>query len=872
MPGKSGGMQEAKLTSGLPGLDSVLKGVAAGDNIVWQVEHTDDYLALVRPYVKAYLALGKPVIYFRFASHDELVGDQDGVCVHRLDPGVGFERFVKQVHEVIEDAGVGAIYVFDCISELASEWQSDQALGNFFMLTCPRLYDLETVTYFALIRNSHADFAMGPITETTQYLLDVFRYRGNLYIRPIKVQYRSSSSMNTMHHWCGEAFRPITDSAILAEILAASKWPGLRADRFIGYWRRIFAEAEEVQLLYAAGGCDEQRVDAVFRRLGQMVLSDDRRMLELAYRYLTLDDVLAICDRMIGIGKIGGKAVGMLLARAILRKHDALWREKLETHDSFFIGSDVFYTFLVRNHIWWLRQKQCNPDTFLDDLAPARDLIMQGSFPDYTEKQFVQMLDYFGESPYIVRSSSLLEDHYGNAFAGKYDSVFCVNQGSREERLTEFMNAVRCVYASTMSEVALRYRLRRDLLENDEQMALLVMRVSGAARGRAFYPHVAGVGFSYNPYVWHKDIDPAAGIVRLVFGLGTRAVDRVDDDYTRVVALNAPDKRPEANFDEISEYSQRKVDYLDLDKNRLASAHFIDLVAQSEDVPVDLFAASSPAAEAAGDSRPCVLTFDAFLRETPFVPDMRLMLKTLESAYDYPVDVEFSLNVRDDGEYNINLLQCRPLQVQGTEQIELPEMLAPPEARIIESSGAVIGISRLATVDRLIYISPEGYAALPIGKRYEVARVIGRINATCEVDSQVMLMGPGRWGTRSPELGIPVHFQEINRVNVLCEIVAMHENLIPDVSLGTHFLNELVEMNILYLALFPKAEQNRINQALVDALPNRLMELVPECAEWSSIIKVADGAALAREGVMQLHADAIRQYVCLYHTDQPMVP
>ena len=212
--------------------------------------------------------------------------------------------------------------------------------------------------------------------------------------------------------------------------------------------------------------------------------------------------------------------------------------------------------------------------------------------------QFRAMLDYFGESPYIVRSSSLLEDTYGNAFAGKYESVFCVNRGTRKQRLEALLDCVRKVYASAMSEKALRYRVDRGLLDQDEQMALLVMRVSGSQCGDRFFPHLAGVGFSFNPYVWHKDIDPHAGVVRLVFGLGTRAVDRSDDDYTRLVALNAPTRRPESNFDEVCEYSQHRVDYLDLTANCLTSGHFLDLVQAGPELPWHLVATPQHAARA----------------------------------------------------------------------------------------------------------------------------------------------------------------------------------------------------------------------------------------------------------------------------------
>ena len=321
-----------------------------------------------------------------------------------------------------------------------------------------------------------------------------------------------------------------------------------------------------------------------------MVFSRDERLLSMAEKYLTLGDMLAIWKRMIGTGLIGGKSVGMLLARAIIRQTDPRWNELLESHDSFFIGSDVFYSFLVENGCWWLRQKQRDRQTFLDGVEEARRRILTGHFPDSIIKEFAEMLDYFGQSPIIVRSSSLLEDNYGNAFAGKYESVFCANQGPHQKRLEDFMSAVKTIYASTMSEKALRYRAQRGLLDRDEQMPLLVQRVSGTRYGNAFFPQVAGVGLSINPYVWSKTIDPTAGMVRLVFGLGTRAVDRSDDDYTRVVALNDPQRRPESDIDEVRQFSQHRVDVIDLEANQVVSWDFSEIVERSPGLPVSVFA------------------------------------------------------------------------------------------------------------------------------------------------------------------------------------------------------------------------------------------------------------------------------------------
>jgi hypothetical protein len=862
---------DTKLTTGLPSLDEVLKGILPGDNIVWEVDDIEDYSALVQPYVRAAVAHGRRLIYFRFAGHRALVDAAAGAEIHELRPEDGFEAFLTRIHDVIEAGGRGAFYVFDCLSELVADWYSDQMLGNFFMLTCPYLFDLETITYFALFRNHHSADAIDPILQTTQLFLDVYRHDGVLHVRPIKVQHRYSATMHILHAWRDGAFKPVTSSADIAEIMASSPWSGLDTERRRGFWERSFARAHEVMELMKIGRCPSEIARDVHAHLVRMVLTREEGLMPLIAQHLTIDDLLRVRRRMIGTGLVGGKAVGMLLARAVLRNRHPRLAGVLEEHDSFFIGSDVFYTFLVRNGIWWARQSQRDPERFLEGAEQARRRILTGAFPDYVVRQIGEMLDYFGQSPVIVRSSSLLEDNYGNAFAGKYESVFCANQGPRERRLEDFLAAVRAIYASTMSERALRYRASRGLLERDEQMALLVMRVSGTLYGRRHFPAVAGVGFSFNPYVWNEHIDPRAGVVRLVFGLGTRAVDRVDDDYTRLVALNAPERRPESNFDEVREYAQHRVDFIDLEANHLASGYFEDLARDVPDLPLELFA--STASGGAGDAAPgAVLTFDRLLKETPLVADLREMLAILEKAYGHPVDVEFTANFRPDGAYRVNLVQCRSLQVRGAETLRLPSVDVPPADRILSARGAVVGHSRFERVDRIVYVVPARYGELAVQPRHEIARLLGRINRAWKTPERecVMVIGPGRWGTSSPSLGIPVNFAEINRASVICEIVAMRQDLVPDVSLGTHFLNELVESDLLYLALFPEQGNNFIDGALLEGAPNRLAALVPSAEKWAEVVRVVDAADLAGPGrEVLLLADAQAQRVVCYRGTAP---
>jgi hypothetical protein len=745
-------------------------------------------------------------------------------------------------------------------------------LGNFFMLTCPYLYDLETITYFALQRDYHSFHAIESIQETTQLFLDVFHYDEKLYIHPIKVQHRYSTTMHLLHRWEDASFTPITNSYIIADVLNESHTSPLDTSRSRqGVWMRTLALAKDAQRQIEGGHRKPEDYHDLFHRLLRMTISRDDRVLALAAKYFTIRDLAEAGKRTIGTGLIGGKAVGMLLARAILAHSGEVWREKLEVHDSFYIGSDVFYTFLVRNGVWWLRQKQKDAATFMDGAEQGRRRILTGTFPDYIVRQFEDVLDYYGQSPIIVRSSSLLEDNFGNAFAGKYDSVFCANQGSRHKRLEDFVSAVRTIYASTMSERALSYRARRGILDRDEQMALLIQRVSGSGHGSLHYPHIAGVGFSFNPYVWSEYIQPEAGVLRLVFGLGTRAVDRQDDDYTRIIALNAPERRPESGRAEISQYAQRKVDVLDLEANLLVTSDFQEVVEQSPSLPLSLFAARDEGVDRAARERGMkppfswTLTFDNLVSKTPFVSDMKEMLGAIQDAYEHPVDVEFTTNFLEDGSYRVNLVQCRPLQVKSSLPIIDPPANLPDSDLILKTGGPLIGQSRVDTIDRFIYVVPSVYGQLPVNERYRVARVVGQaVHARSEKDSPViMLLGPGRWGTTTPSLGVPVSFAEINKVSVICEIVAMREDLVPDVSLGTHFFSELVEMDMLYVAMFPGHEGNMLNMEMLESAPNRLGELLPNASPFSHLVRVVEAADLTGKPV-RLNANTLKQRLLCY--------
>ena len=860
---------------GVGTLDEVVTGALHG-SLVWQVDTVRDYEPFAARFAAAAAARGEAVVYFHFDSVEEMrLGGVEATTVP-VFPQEGFEVFINGLLDTISARGASAAYLFDCISPLAADWFSDQMAGNFFVIVGAALRAAEASACFSILRNLHSQYAMDPIVATANGLLDVCRYRDRLFVQPLKLEYKRAACRHTLHAWSGESLRPVTDSHTAASVLTNSRRDNLGLARHhLGVWSSTFIEAETLLTAEAGGDIRQEERDRIRDKILRMAVTRDARVQQLVRRYFTLEYLLFLGTRMLGTGLIGGKAADMLLARAVLLERDARWNEVLEAHDSFFIPSDVFYTFLVQNECWELRRRLMLSRGRFDIASEVRRRILNGAFPAHIMRRFSDMLDYFGETPIVVRSSSLLEDSFGNAFSGKYESVFCCNRGDRGARLEQLVDAIKRVYASALSKDALDYRARHGLLERDEQMAILVQRVAGAFHGNLYFPHLAAVGFSFNPYGWHEDIDPRAGVLRLVFGLGTRAVERSDDDYTRLVALNAPHLRPDSFSDDLPVPAQQWVDVLDLEQGRVSSRAFRELTPDLDAYVLSQVATEDPlvarAAKRQGIRNPFLLrlSFEGLLKHGDFVASARTMLRLLEEAYEGPVDVELAVNFREDGSYRIHLLQCRPMQVKGMDHPELPPLLAPEDTVIFRCHGPVIGRSRFIEIAFLLYVVPEKYSALSEREQYAVARILGELNRRLsgpEVSGGLMLVGPGRWGSAMPSLGLPVSFADINHAAVICEILAIREDLVTEVSLGTHFFNDLVELDMLYISLKQDDRDAVFYRSRLEQAPNLLAALMPEAARYEDCLRLIQGAENA-SGKLWLRADTQGQDVCLYREE-----
>lgn len=584
------------------------------------------------------------------------------------------------------------------------------------------------------------------------------------------------------------------------------------------------------------------------------LISDQLRYINIAKEWLTISDLAEIRRRKIGAGRIGGKAAGIILAQHILKNNPELSEVPCITMpESFYIGSDELYTFMaVNNLISWNDQKYKAEEEMRADYPCIEEEFRKGTFPPDILDQLQTMLIKIGNQPLIVRSSSLLEDNFGTAFAGKYESIFCPNQGTLKENLTALSQAIAQIYASILNPNALLYRRSKGLLDYDERMAVLVQFVEGERFGDYLMPHAAGVAFSRNLYRWAPQIRAEDGFVRLVWGLGTRAVDRVGNDYPRLVALSHPLLRPSNDPYAVRRYSQQYVDLLDLHRNSFLTLPVHDVL--NADYPQLRYIAQMDEdgyfetlrSSLVPDPRKLVLTFDELLQRTPFAERMKTILRSLETAYHSPVDVEFALTVNDRSPAKTNLkiavLQCRPQShLAETDVDNFPTDLK--EKDILFSSEFMVPQGMISSVDLIVYVAPDGYFALASNaERSQLARAVGKINNALKGENFIAI-GPGRWGSSNPDLGVPIAYGDIYHARALVELAGENCGLPPEPSLGTHFFQDLLESQIYPLALQLDDAHTFFNRRLLETSPNHLAELAPDLTVFENalrIIRIAD--------------------------------
>jgi hypothetical protein len=582
------------------------------------------------------------------------------------------------------------------------------------------------------------------------------------------------------------------------------------------------------------------------------MLSDQLPYIGVAKQIFTVKDLRRIYGRRIGGGKIGGKAAGMLLAHKIMQQQNpdfgADMSHQVEIPNSYFLGTEVIYEFRLQNKLdRYMNQKYRTLDEIRDDYPNVIENHLRGEFPEEIVDQLRTVLRQMGNRPIIARSSSLLEDNFGYSFAGKYQSYFCPNQGDEETNLQNLLDAIRRIYASSLNPDAILYRKQHGLIDYDERMAILLQALHGEQHGRYFFPTIAGVGFSQNQFRWNSKIRREDGFIRMVWGLGTRAVDRVSNDYPRLLALSHPQLRPESAARAIRQYSQHYIDVIDLEENEFKTLPIHE--ALTLDYPHLRYIASVDKGDyfqellgAAQSTDDLVLTFNYLTKDSNFVKLLRNTLMRVEQAYQLPVDMEFAVEIVPKypyPEYKLHIFQCRPLSQRAEGgPVEIPEEI--PAEDLLFTSEQLAPNGRVEGVRYIIYVDPKFYRRIKDQTvKMELGRIIGRLNKRLENETFIM-MGPGRWGSSNLELGVRVGYADIYNTKALIEMAVVNEDQVPELSYGTHFFQDLVEAGIYSLPLHLNLEGADFKWAFFREAPNVLAELSPQDEPFSDYLRVID--------------------------------
>ena len=502
---------------------------------------------------------------------------------------------------------------------------------------------------------------------------------------------------------------------------------------------------------------------------------------------------------LIGEGRCGGKAKGLAFALSSL-EGSALGEQIRLPDFTYVLTTEVFGDFLVSSGLEDLYDEE--------DWESVRPRIDGAPLSPALREDLERILEEAGDVPLAIRSSSLLEDSLSLSFAGKYETCFSPNTGSREERLASLERCVKTVWASLFNPSARAYRAKHGREDRKESMAVLVQQVVGRPREGYYYPELAGALFSRvfrrpTPRVRKED-----GVMRLCFGLGTRTVDRGN---ARVFYLTNPALRPEGNRpSQIAESSQVDFDYIDqtygafltgslshlflpfILRNHRNAGAFIEHYGDE--------ALHSTLADPGIPTRP-LFTFPGLPQRSRHLFDLssRLMAH-LETTMGTPVDLEFTYET--EGE-EFHLVQMRPLaSFEEMARVRIPDL---PEERVLLRGDRMVSNGRMEGLSHLVYVDPEAYVNRwdPVGAAQAVGEFNRRLRGTPYV-----LVGPGRWGSRNPALGVPVQYAQICHCGCLAELSLPQYGFTPELSYGTHFFLDMDNDGILYLPVFAGQPRN----------------------------------------------------------------
>lgn len=533
----------------------------------------------------------------------------------------------------------------------------------------------------------------------------------------------------------------------------------------------------------------------------------------IKYRRVKNSGVVAIFDKdrfdefsnfaRMGDGSIGGKGRSIAFMDNIVKEHVELNGDEnilIRIPRTVVLCTDIFDEFMELNDLYPIALSDRPDDEILH-------YFLRAGLPDRLIEDFMAFLDVI-KTPIAVRSSSLLEDSHYQPFAGIYSTYMIPLFEDKYETLALLSKAIKAVYASVFYRESKTYMTATQNIIDQEKMAIVLQEAVGTTYGDRFYPTISGVARSLNFYPIGNE-KPEDGIANIVLGLGKYIVDggtnirfspahphniiqlstvelALRDTQRYFYALDL--KKINKDFSTNDGFNLLKLTVKDAEKD-----NSIRYISSTYD-PVD-----QVIYEGYYESGRKIISFANVLQHNvfPLSEILRKVLKIGQEEMGRAVEIEFAVDLKDKGEGFFYLLQIRPI-VQNKELMLEDLSRIDPSQEILYSSNA-LGHGIINDVYDIVYVKSKGFNP---ANNLKVATEIDSINMDfLNREKSYILVGPGRWGSSDPWLGIPVKWSQISNARVLVELALDNYKIEP--SQGTHFFQNLTSFGVGYFSINP---------------------------------------------------------------------
>ncbi len=526
----------------------------------------------------------------------------------------------------------------------------------------------------------------------------------------------------------------------------------------------------------------------------------------------------------IGQGSLGGKGRGLAFVDSIIKKNpvcDNFEGLAISIPRTVVLCTDIFDEFMAANDLYPLALGDASDESILEAFLAAE-------LPSRLAEDFLALFEVVGK-PFAVRSSSLLEDSHYQPFAGIYATYMVPWTADPVQRLSWLEDAIKGVYASVFFKASKNYMTATSNVIDQEKMAVIIQEVVGEDHGGLYFPTFSGVGRSLNYYPL-GDEQPDDGVAEVAVGLGKYIVDggrglRFSPRYpahalqtsTLDLALRDTQRRlfalPNGEGAEFAVKVDEGASLVEKDVQDFAGKGALRYTASTYDAADNMLRDSD-----FGRGRR-VITFANILRDkvVPLAPAIDFMLRQGQNAMQRPVEIEFAGNVfpvaNDDGiRGNLYWLQIRP--IIDKRNLVSDQVLELPDSRLIVRSMHALGNGMAEGVSTIVYVKPASFDSLHTA---EIVPVLQKINEDMRLrEKNYVLIGPGRWGSSDPSLGIPVRWADISQARVVVEAATGNFRVEP--SQGTHFFQNLTSLGVGYLTVDPGADSGFYDSSWLDSL------------------------------------------------------